>query len=106
MRSGASGRLFLRCPKCGRLATRIYVPTAETPAACRRCWGLTYESRQERNYKAGRSFLAGYSLGDLSHWQTWSARERRAEAAAERYAERREILGRWETQTRLATPGR
>ena len=48
------GRAFLRCPKCSRLATRIYVPTSEAWAACRRCWGLTYESRQERNYKSGR----------------------------------------------------
>jgi hypothetical protein len=54
--------------------------------------------RQERNYKAGRSFLPGHSLGDMSHWLTWSARERRAEAAAKRYAERREILRRTPSQ--------
>jgi hypothetical protein len=52
------GRVFLRCPKCSRLATRIYVPASDTSPACRRCWGLTYQSRQRRNYKdTGR--LAG-----------------------------------------------
>src|SRR5204863_3725997 len=43
------GRVFLRCPNCGRLATRLYLPTADVEPACRRCWGLTYESRQRRN---------------------------------------------------------
>ena len=88
------GRLFFRCPKCSRLATRLYVPRVDLGGACRRCWGLTYESRQERNYKGRPSFLPGHSLGDLAHWLTWSAREARAEASAERYAERREILKR------------
>ena len=60
----------------------LYLPSAAAPAAWGRCWGLTYESRQRRNYKAGRSFLPGCSLGALAHWETWSARERRAEAAA------------------------
>ena len=36
------GRVFLRCPKCGRRATRIYVPASDTSPACRLCWGLTY----------------------------------------------------------------
>ena len=89
------GRLFFRCPGCSKLATRLYVPREDTGAACRRCWGLTYESRQQRNYKSGPSFLPGYSIGNLAHWLTWSARERRAEDAAKRYAERREILKGW-----------
>src|SRR5262245_20081797 len=48
------GRVFLKCPRCQRGATRIYVPTREASAACRRCWGLTYRSTQERNYKPSR----------------------------------------------------
>ncbi len=32
-------------------ATRLYVPTAASWAACRRCWGLTYQSRTQNNYK-------------------------------------------------------
>lgn len=87
------GRLFFRCPRCTRPATRLYVPCEDTGAACRRCWGLTYESRQERNYKAGRSFL-GMALGSVAHSLTDTARTLRAEASAERYAERREILAR------------
>jgi hypothetical protein len=93
------GRLFLRCPKCSRPATRIYVPAEDAEAACRRCWGLTYESRQERNYKAGRSPLAaiGISPIGLAYSLAETARVLRAEAAAKRYAERREILKRQRT---------
>jgi hypothetical protein len=89
------GRLFLRCPRCNRLATRIYVPTEESWAACRRCWGLTYESRQHGNYKRG-AFEQAIALGSFSlgQWLTLIERERRAEAAAQRYAERRKILRR------------
>jgi hypothetical protein len=88
------GRLFLRCPRCDRLATRIYVPTAESWAACRQCWGLTYESRQQRNYKGGGMFAyAGITSRAVAECTTLSDRERRAEASAERYAERRSILG-------------
>jgi hypothetical protein len=81
------GRLFLRCPQCQELATRIYVPAANLWPACRQCWGLTYESRQRRSYKGNGAY-------SLAHWLTLSAREDRASAAAERYAERRAILGR------------
>lgn len=45
------GRVFLTCPRCRGLATRIYVPTSDAWAACRRWWALTYESRRE-NYKS------------------------------------------------------
>ena len=87
------GRPFLRCPRCGRLATRIYQPCANTGLACRRCWGLTYESRQQRNYKAGNSRW-GMILSPLTYamCRAEDARQARAEAAAKRYAERREIL--------------
>jgi hypothetical protein len=59
------GRLFFRCPRCTRLATRLYVPCEDSGAACRRCWGLTYESRRE-NYKSAPSFLPCYSLGQMA----------------------------------------
>jgi hypothetical protein len=86
------GRLFFRRPKCSRLATRLYVPRVDMGAACRRCWGLTYESRQERNYKPRGSILGFLTLQMSAHWYTLTAREGRAEAAEKRYAERREIL--------------
>jgi len=75
-------------------ATRLYVPTEGAGAACRRCWGLTYESRQERNYKPRGSFLGFMTLRMSAQLCTLTSRERRAEAAAKRYAERREILAR------------
>lgn len=88
------GRLFLRCPGCDRLATRIYVPAANLRPACRRCWGLTYESRQHRNYKDRGTFLAhlGFTHRTDAHFQTLGARARRTEACLERWAERREVL--------------
>jgi hypothetical protein len=82
------GRAFLKCPRCSRLATRIYLPLADSWPACRRCWGLTYESRQHSNYKGDGWF----SPRSLAESQTTMERERRAEAAARRYAERRSIL--------------
>jgi hypothetical protein len=88
-------RVFLRCPRCCRLATRIYVPTADSWPGCRRCWGLTYESRQRRNYKdTGRFSALGLTLRDEAETETWDERQRRADAAAARYAERRTILSR------------
>jgi hypothetical protein len=89
------GRVFLRCPKCNRLATRVYVPTSNCGAACRRCWGLTYESRQERTYRLGRSrWGVFFSPLMYARCRADDARQARAEAAARRYAERREILRR------------
>lgn len=83
------GRVFYICPKCEGLATRIYVPTAEAWAACRRCWGLTYESRKS-NYRTGG--FGGPMLGWWAKADTVLARERRRLASAARYAQRREIL--------------
>jgi hypothetical protein len=84
------GRVFLRCSRCERLATRLYMPLAHSWAACRRCWGLTYESRQRANYRdCGRFAGLGLTSRSAAQWQTLSERERRAEAAAVRYAERR-----------------
>jgi hypothetical protein len=91
------GRLFLRCGRCDRLATRLYVPTKNAWPGCRRCWGLSYESRQQRNYKpTGSGFLAalGWSHRDAALSETLERRTRRA-AAAKRYAQRRRILKRW-----------
>jgi hypothetical protein len=74
--------------------TRIYLPTANSPPACRGCWGLTYESRQRRNYRARGGLLGAIDLviGSLAQWQTLSDRKRRGEAVEKPYAERREIL--------------
>ena len=83
------GRGFLICAKCGRLATRLYLPTCDTPAWCRRCWGLTYESRKA-NYRTRRFW--GPILGSWAEAETILARERRRLASAARYAQRREIL--------------
>jgi hypothetical protein len=83
------GRVFLRCARCERLATRLYMPTASSWLACRRCWGLTYESRQRANYKdVGRFSALGLTCRSLAKSQTISERERRSAAAAERFAER------------------
>ncbi len=72
------GRLFLICPRCHRRATRIYVPIETSWPACRRCWGLTYESRQRENYKdSGRFSGLGLTLRSLAESQTYSRRERR-----------------------------
>lgn len=51
----AGGRLFLLCPECGGRCGRLYVPTVESGLlACRRCLGLTYESRAMRRANSGR----------------------------------------------------
>jgi hypothetical protein len=49
---------------------------------------------RRRNYKGSGSFVGrlGLSRGSVAHWLTLSARQDRVAAAAERYAERREIL--------------
>ena len=65
----------------------------ESPGSVPPVLGLTYESRRE-NYKPAPSFLPGATLGQMAQLLTWSAREKRAEAAAERYAVLTEILRR------------
>jgi hypothetical protein len=83
------GRVFLQCAICTGRATRIYVPTEDASPACRRCWGLTYESRQRRNYKdVGRFAALGFTARTLAYSQTLAERERRAAAAAARRVER------------------
>jgi len=91
------GRMFLQCPRCSRRATRLYVPTVTAWAACRRCWGLTYQSRTQNNYKDGGGGvfgLVGMGHRFMARIQTAHARERRREASLERWAERRDILTR------------
>jgi hypothetical protein len=39
------GRLLFRCPAWRRRATRLYVPSLGCDPRCRRCRGLSYESR-------------------------------------------------------------
>jgi hypothetical protein len=86
------GRAFFRCPACDRLSTRLYLPTVEAPLRCRRCWGLSYESRQLRGYSLRSRWgpLLSPRAGALVRAD--DARIARAEAAAKRRAERREIL--------------
>jgi hypothetical protein len=86
------GRVFFTCPRCSRRAARIYVPARGFASACRRCWGLTYESRQGRSYKPRGSLLGFLTYAMSAQVLTLTAREQRAEAAARRYAERRGLL--------------
>jgi hypothetical protein len=88
------GRLFLRCPRCRQRVTRIYLPYSTDSPACRQCYGLTYESRQRRNYKlrGGLSGAFDRTFGSVAVWQTFHEREQRARAARERQADRRAIL--------------
>jgi len=89
------GRVFLRCSRCSRLATRLYVPTETAWLACRRCWGLTYQSRTQNNYKGGGDrFGIGSSHRFMAQMQTYHERERRYVACVERWSERRDILKR------------
>jgi hypothetical protein len=81
------GRVFLRCPRCSGRVTRIYLPRSDAGHACRRCWGLTYRSRMA-DYK--RRGLSAY-LGTWGEAATSLARERRREASAKRWAERRAL---------------
>lgn len=53
------GRVFLTCSACGRQCTRLYAPLEHSELRCRRCWGLTYQSTQQNNYKGG-SMFAGF----------------------------------------------
>jgi hypothetical protein len=91
------GRVFLRCPACSRLATRLYLPTAHAWLACRRCWGLTYHSRTKNNYKELRGSRSGLwafldsSPRELASEQTQRVKQQRAEASRLRWAERQAI---------------
>jgi len=79
------GRVFLRCRKCDRRCTGLYLPRADTSLARRRCWGLTYESRSRRNYKDTL-----YGRGRYARMWGETQRERAFLATLERRAEHRE----------------
>lgn len=86
------GRVFLRCPMCSQRCTRLYLPLISSWLACRRCWGLTYASRQKRNYKDGVVW-GGMGFG-LTHRlsaqiEAQHESERRREASKARWADRR-----------------
>jgi hypothetical protein len=75
------GRLFYRCPACGRRATRLYVPFSGLQPRCRRCWGLSYESQSW-----------SYEGGPVAYVTTLCRREERHRAARARYDARRAFL--------------
>ena len=91
------GRAFLRCPRCGRRCTRLYLPLRDSSLACRRCWGLTYGSRTLQNYKDslwGRGPIArmfGTSQRDWAVLATFEKRKERLERSRERWAQRRTL---------------
>jgi hypothetical protein len=95
-----AGRVFLVCPRCSRRCTRLYVPTETAWLACRRCWGLTYLSRTQHNYKDsqwGRGQFArvfGITQRAWSYGLTDEARQTRREASRRRWAARRRYLRR------------
>jgi hypothetical protein len=98
------GRAFLRCPICSRLATRLYLPTPDArSAACRVCWGLTYESRQQ-NYRDDVGLLrqVGLSARDFARRETWLRRARARQAARARAERRRGLRRGLTTSARFA----
>jgi hypothetical protein len=104
------GRVFLRCPACTSRATRLYVPTSESPrAACRSCWGLTYASRQNHNYKdSGPLRSIGLTMRDLAKLETWRKQQDAREAARARWSQRRRAIRAaraWGSQGGVATAG-
>jgi len=80
------GRVFLRCPRCSGPSTRLYAPQSGAQLACRRCWGLSYSSRQNSYRRAGWSAL----FGTMGAAQTQHARDERRAAARARYESRRQ----------------
>jgi hypothetical protein len=83
------GRLFLRCRHCDRRATKLYVPTSELEPRCRRCWGLSYESRSW-NYREPSGL--GQELRLVAYATTLEGRSERRRAALTRYDARRPFL--------------
>ena len=93
-----AGRVFLRCARCCRRCTRLYLPLADSWLACRRCWGLTYASRTLQNYKNslwGRGSIArmfGTSQRDWAYLATDEKRISAIEQSRQRWSERRKFL--------------
>ena len=76
------GRVFLRCPRCQLRCTRLYLPLATSWLACRRCWGLSYVSRQLLNYKDtlwGRGWVARMFGTTQRKWAYQATDDRRRE---------------------------
>jgi len=92
------GRVFLICPTCRRPATRLYMPTSDAPASCRRCWGLSYESRQYNYRDVGVLREIGLTSRTLAWLDTWRRRTASRSAARDRAARRRELPS-WRTAT-------
>jgi hypothetical protein len=93
------GRIFLRCPRCERRATRLYVPVVNVEPRCRRCWGLSYES-QSWSYRP-RAHFFGRLFGPVAYSTTIARRRERREAARTRQRARRDFLA---SQDRKWTP--
>ena len=92
------GRVFLCCPSCSRLCTRLYLPLETSWFRCRRCWGLTYASRTLQNYKnslwGGRRFAWMFRTTQRE-WAVEATAERREEhrrGSADRWAARRKCF--------------
>lgn len=91
------GRLMLRCSRCQRRCTRLYLPIEGCNLRCRRCWGLTYASRTLRNYKDGlwgRGLIArlgGVTQRDWAYMETDADRRRVRLASRARSSARKHI---------------
>jgi hypothetical protein len=93
LRSNSVGRPvrpLLRCPHCARLVARVFLPTADAAAACRVCWGLSYDSRQ-RNYKEIGLLRGWLSSRDLALRETELRRADARRAGRERAERRRDL---------------
>lgn len=92
------GRLFLKCRRCSRRCTRLYMPLSHSEVACRQCYGLSYNSRTLNNYKNslwGRGPFARMFMTTQRDWAyetTNEARQSRREASIERWDKRRFAL--------------
>jgi hypothetical protein len=86
-----NGRVFLVCPWCARQCTRLYLPLKTSSLRCRTCWGLTYSSRQYRNYKdTGPRWARGlFDLRQMAYCEADSVRLERQRTCQKRWAERR-----------------
>ena len=84
------GRLFFTCPACTHRATRLYIPTPDAPLACRKCSGLTYESKQ-RSYTNLNVFGLGITSRALTHTLTHAVRMGQRAASITRNLERHAI---------------
>jgi hypothetical protein len=88
---GRPVRLLLRCPRCERLVSRVFLPTVDAhAAACRSCWGLSYESRQ-RNYREVGLLRPWLTSRDFARRETAIRREATRRAARERAERRRDL---------------